>query len=140
MLTTETRIIVRYAEVDRMGIAHHANYPVWFEAGRTDFFRRLGLSYAEIENSGALLPLIKLECNFVSPLRYENEILLKTRLAEFTRVKVTFDYKINYQGKTATTGRTVHAWTNWQLKPVNLAKENPKLYQLLEQSSGAPSK
>jgi acyl-CoA thioester hydrolase len=123
-----------------MGIAHHANYPVWFEAGRTDFFRRLGLSYAEIENCGILLPLIKLECNFISPLRYEDEILLMTSLAEFTRVKATFDYEINYQGKTATTGRTVHAWTNRQLKPVNLAKENPQLYQLLEQSSVASSK
>jgi acyl-CoA thioester hydrolase len=140
MLTTEIRIVVRYAEVDRMGVAHHANYPVWFEAGRTDFFRRLGLSYDEIENSGVLLPLIKLECNFISPLRYEDEILLKTRLTEFTRVKATFDYKIDYQGKTTTTGQTVHAWTNRQLKPVNLAKENPKLYQLLEQSSVASSK
>lgn len=135
MLMTETRIVVRYAEVDRMGIAHHANYPVWFEVGRTDFFQHMGFSYAEIENSGLLLPLIKLECNFISPIRYENEMLLLTRLAEFTKVRIAFIYEINYQERSITTARTIHAWTNRQLKPVNLAKENPGLYQLLEQWS-----
>jgi acyl-CoA thioester hydrolase len=64
----------------------------------------------------------------------EDEILLLTSLAEFTRVKVIFEYKINYQGRATTTGRTVHAWTNRQLKPINLAKGNLRLYQLLEQS------
>ena len=76
MRTTETKIRVRYAEVDRMGVVHHAVYPVWFEVGRTDFFRSLGRSYAELENSGILLPLIQLECHYLSPVRYEDEVIV----------------------------------------------------------------
>jgi len=58
LFISETEIIVRYAETDRMGIVHHSNYPIWFEAARTDFIKNLGMSYSKIEERGFMLPLI----------------------------------------------------------------------------------
>jgi len=73
MLTSETRLVVRYAETDQMGIVHHSNYPVWFEAGRTDFIKGIGLPYSKIEEKGILLPLIELKCCYRGAARYEDE-------------------------------------------------------------------
>lgn len=63
------KLIVCYAETDQMGLAHHANYPIWFECGRTQFFADLGFSYSFIEKKGLLLPLTEMQCAFFSPLR-----------------------------------------------------------------------
>ena len=115
-----------------MGIAHHANYPIWFEAGRTDYFRCLGMTYSEIEDNGILLPLIEMGCCFRGPIRYEDHLLLLTRPAEFTGLKIKFEYEILLQGKSVTTGWTLHACTDHRLKPLNLAKANSRLYQLLK--------
>ena len=68
-MQAETKIITRYSETDQMGIVHHSNYAVWFEAGRTDFFKKVGFSYKEIEGRGILLPLYEMNCKFKSPAR-----------------------------------------------------------------------
>ena len=67
---TETEIKVRYAETDQMKIVHHAVYPVWFEAARTDYMEKAGYSYAKIEEEGIMLPLSRLECSFRECPRY----------------------------------------------------------------------
>ena len=66
-MQTETRFIARYAETDQMGIIHHSNYAVWFEAGRTDFLKKAGVSNTSIESKGILLPLYDMNCKFKSP-------------------------------------------------------------------------
>ena len=107
-----------------MGIVHHSNYPIWFEAGRTTFFKQLGLSYAKIEEAGAILPLTSLNCTFKSPARYEDEIIVRTRVLKMSVVKLVFQYEVLKEGmQLLVSGETSHAWTDKRLKPVNLEKK-----------------
>lgn len=78
-MTTETNLIVRYAETDQMGIAHHSVYPIWFEAARTDFLKQAGMSYQSMERSGLLMPLALWGRNHRGDDHREND-LCKDRL------------------------------------------------------------
>lgn len=133
MFVSETKLIVRYAETDQMGIVHHSNYPVWFEAGRTDFIKKLGMPYSAIEEEGFLLPLIRLECNYKGFAKYEDEVTVKTSIKKLTYTRVIFYYEVykNNEEKPITTGETEHAWTNRNLKPLNLKKCSSHIYDLL---------
>lgn len=131
-METETHFIVRYAETDQMGIVHHSNYPIWFEAGRTDFLKKAGMPNSEIEIKGILLPLSHMECNFLNPARYEEEVVVKTRIKKMTCVRIDFHYEVfNLEMKLLASGMTTHAWTDKQLKPINIQKKQPELYTLL---------
>ena len=136
-MQAETKIITRYSETDQMGIIHHSNYAVWFEAGRTDFFKKIGFSYKEIEGRGILLPLYEMNCKFKSPARYEDEITIKTSLKEITKVRVIFSYKVinDLDGKLLSLGETMHGWTNRDLKLINAEKTIPEVYHLLSKES-----
>lgn len=138
MLFSETRLTVRYAETDRMGIVHHSNYPVWFEAGRTDFIRKMGKSYTEIEDMGILLPLIELKCNFLGTARYEDEIIVRTSLKDISFSRIIFFYEVFKKGEQSaiTTGETMHVWTNNSLKPLNIKKHMPEIYELMSTAIG----
>ena len=136
MVETETRFIARYAETDRMGIVHHSNYAVWFEAGRTDFLKKAGMANSEIETRGIILPLSHLECNFKSPARYEDEIVVKTKIKKMTCVMIVFNYEVLnvVDGRVLATGSTSHAWTDKSLKPLNIEKGLPELCRMLKET------
>ena len=131
----ETKFVARYAETDQMGIVHHSNYAVWFEAGRTEFFTKLGLSIRKIEERGVLLPLYEMNCKFKSPAQYEDEIIVKTKLDSMAKVRVIFSYQVinATNEKILATGKTMHAWTNKYLKPINAETSIPDVYSLLRQ-------
>lgn len=137
MITTETKFVVRYAETDQMGIVHHSNYPVWFEAGRTDYIRMLGISYSEIESKGILFPLIDMNCKFLDAARYEDEIKVITSIGGLTPVRVTFNYEVYKNGSNSpiSKGSTVHTWTNTGLKPVSIKKKMPEIYDEMKRNS-----
>ena len=101
---------VRYAETDAMGIAHHSNYFVWFEAGRTEFCRRRGLAYRDIEGSGFFIVVVEASCRYKKPLRYDDRFTVRTVLEEATPKKFVFAYEIlGPEGAPPlATGRTVH--------------------------------
>ncbi len=132
-MQTETRFIARYAETDQMGIIHHSNYAVWFEAGRTDFLKNAGVSNTNIEAKGILLPLYEMNCKFKSPAKYEDEIVVLTSLKQISRVRLSFSYQVINAATLIliATGETMHAWTDKSLKPVNAAKTVPEIYSLL---------
>lgn len=136
MFVSETPLTVRYAETDQMGVVHHSNYAVWFEAGRTDFMRKMGLSYSMVEKNGAKLPLLELKCRFKGFARYEDEIIIKTCIAQYTATRLVFNYKVfrNGEQKHITEGETVHCWTDGNLKPVNLKKYRPEIFKLIEKT------
>ena len=117
MILWETELIARYCETDQMGIIHHSNYPKWFEAGRTDFFKKLGLRYSKIEEEGVLLLLIDLKCSFKSPARYEDEILVRTKPVEMSCVRLSFSYEVFKKDDMSllASGETSHAWTEKSL-------------------------
>lgn len=133
MFFSETKIIVRYAETDQMGIVHHSNYPIWFEAGRTDFIKKMGMPYSRIEEDGILLPLIELKCVYKGASKYEDEIVIKTSIKELTFSRIVFYYEVykNNEPNLVTWGETMHAWTNRELKPVNIKKYAPEIYKLI---------
>jgi acyl-CoA thioester hydrolase len=92
--STEIEFRVRYAETDQMGVVYHTNYLVWCEMGRTDFIRRRGMSYADIEKSGTLLAVADLTARFHGAARYEQVIRVQTSLADLQSRLIVFDYLI----------------------------------------------
>ncbi len=133
MYISETKLTVRYAETDQMGIVHHSCYPVWFEAGRTDFIKKMGLPYSEIEKSGVLLPLIELKCSYKGFSQYEDEITVRTSVKQHNGIRTTFYYEVFKPGCDGpiTTGETIHAWVNREFKPVNIKKYKPEIHRLV---------
>jgi len=95
--TTHAR--VRYGETDQMGVVYHANYLVYFEIGRTDLIRSLGVSYAELEKDGLRLPVVDLGVRFHEPARYDEELAIETRLTKVTGVRLVFEYTVRRVGE-----------------------------------------
>src|SRR5687768_6695824 len=112
----ESRTRVRYKDTDQMGIAHHSNYIVWFEVGRTDLCREAGLTYREIEEHGFLLVVAEVSCCYRTPLRYYEEVLIRTSIDEAGSRSMRFHYvrrSINaYQ--TRATAISLHYWLDGQ--------------------------
>jgi acyl-CoA thioester hydrolase len=90
----ESKLRVRYAETDAMGVVYHANYLVWFEVGRGDFFRALGLDYGEWEERGYFLPVSEAYARYVSPAGYWDLIAVRTWLEETRSRSVTLGYEV----------------------------------------------
>lgn len=131
----QSEIVVRYAETDQMGIVHHSVYPIWYEVGRTDFCRALGVPYSEMEAMGVMTPLIEMGSRFISPAKYEDLLLLETRLVKLDSVRIKFSYKVYQQadGKLINTGNTTHMWVNSEsFQMVQLKKKHPDLYTKLK--------
>jgi acyl-CoA thioester hydrolase len=96
-VTTEVR--VRYAETDQMGIVYYANYLVWFEIGRVELLRSLGLAYSQLEiEHECILPVVEATCRYKSPARYDDQILIETRPSLLRRSVIKFAYRILRKG------------------------------------------
>jgi acyl-CoA thioester hydrolase len=119
-----TQVRVRYAETDQMGIVYYANYLVWFELGRVELLRSLGLAYSRLETDhGCILPVIQAHCRYRSPARYDDEILIETRPEMMRGSVLKFAYKIfraaNQKGEERellAEGETVHIVCDDQLQ------------------------
>lgn len=94
MMSGEIQIRVRYAETDRMGLLHHANYLVYFEQGRTELLRPLGSSYKQMEDAGYFLVLVKVEVKYRKPARYDDLLTLKTTVTRVTPVRIEHKYEL----------------------------------------------
>lgn len=94
MLSGEITIRVRYAETDRMGLLHHANYLVYFEQGRTELLRQSGRSYKDVEDEGFFLVLVKLEIRYRQPARYDDLLTLRTTVTRTTAVRIEHSYEL----------------------------------------------
>lgn len=101
----EFTVRVRYAETDQMGVVYHGNYAQYFEMGRVEWLRNLGVSYKWMEDNGVMLPVVSLEMNYKKPARYDDILRVKTILKSQTSVKIEFDYEIyNESNQLLTTG------------------------------------
>ncbi|OYQ37761.1 thioesterase [Flavobacterium cyanobacteriorum] len=101
----EIKVRVRYAETDKMGVVYHGNYAQYFEMGRVEWLRNLGLSYAFMEEQGIMLPVVQLTLNYKKPARYDDLLTVRTILKKRASVKIEFDYEIyNERGELLTTG------------------------------------
>lgn len=117
-----SRVRVRYADTDKMGVAYYANYLVWFEVGRTEWLREAGFTYREVEQAGIILPVIEAHCEYRQPARYDDEIDIRARGALLSPVRVRFDYEIVrcLDGALAAAGHTVHASVDSSGRPTRL--------------------
>ena len=93
-MTGEITIRVRYAETDRMGLLHHANYLVYFEQARTELLRSLGHTYKDLEDGGHLLVLTKFEVRYRSPARYDDLLTIRTTVQRTTAVRIDHRYEV----------------------------------------------
>jgi acyl-CoA thioester hydrolase len=109
MLDGEITIRVRYAETDRMGLLHHANYLVYFEQGRTELLRSCGLAYKDLEDQGYLLVLTRADVRYRSPARYDDLLTLRTTVVCTTAVRIDHRYELLREGVLLAEGSTTLA-------------------------------
>jgi len=106
-----SRVRVRYAETDQMGIVYYANYLVWFEVGRTDWLREMGWSYRDMEADGISLPVIEARCTYHESARYDEELEVRTTSTLESPIRIQFLYEVvrAADGATLASGMTMHA-------------------------------
>ncbi|RAP75627.1 acyl-CoA thioesterase [Paenibacillus montanisoli] len=149
---------VRYQETDQMGVVFHGNYVTWFEIGRTEFVRAFGMSYEAAEKQGLLLPVVDLDCAYHSPARYDEAVIVCTRLEQFSPIRISFRSEIRLvheadaawtqhgpgaqwfrgeepPGKLLVSGGTRHVWVNREWRPTRLDKQMPELYGFMDSAS-----
>ncbi len=127
-------ITARYAETDMMGIIHHSVYPVWFEAARTNYIKSLGVTYSELEREGIMLPLSELNCKYIRPLHYEDEVIIETIISKLSFAKIEFSYRAVFNGDVMAQGSTLHGFVDSKtFRPVNIKKIRPQLYEKLSE-------
>ncbi|WP_211746820.1 thioesterase family protein [Paenibacillus sp. Marseille-Q4541] len=151
------RFRVRYQESDQMGVVYHANYVNWFEIGRTEMIRSLGLTYRSMEEEGVLLPVIGLDLKYKRPAKYDDYVTVWTRINQMSSVRLSYEYEVRRDdslsdvehspssvgpvlpsavlpGELLVTGTTQHAWVNRDFRPVRLDKSFPNLYDALSKA------
>lgn len=117
-----SRVRVRYAETDQMGVVYHSNYLIWFEIGRTDWLRETGWTYREMEADGIQLPVIEAHCEYRQGARYDDDVEVRTQAKQLSPVRLQFDYQAirRADGVTLATGHTVHATIDRTGRPVRM--------------------
>lgn len=131
-MKTFSEITVRYAETDQMGIAHHSVYAVWYEVGRTEYVKQFGISYTEMEKAGVMMPLTSLECHFILPAKYEDEIIIETIPYKVSQARMSFEYTaVRKKDKVKIGwGRTEHGFVDSVThRPVSVKKRLPDLFE-----------
>ncbi len=130
--TTQTR--VRYSETDQMGYVYYGNYASYFEIGRVECLRSLGLPYKELENQGIMLPVMDLHVNFKSAAKYDDLLTIHTSIVSLIGSKILFEYEIkNEQAKTLSTGYTHLVFVNREnMRPIRPTQEVIELLQPFE--------
>jgi acyl-CoA thioester hydrolase len=125
-----SKVRVRYAETDQMGVVYHSNYFVWFEVGRTDLLRSTGVTYREMEMDGVSLPVIEAHCEYKQPARYDDDLEIRTTGTLMSPARVAFTYEVVRSGdsQTMATGRTVHASIDRSGRPCRLPQRVKELF------------
>jgi acyl-CoA thioester hydrolase len=135
MPVSQTRIRVRYAETDQMGVVYYANFFIWFEIGRVELLRQLGFQYKEMETEDDChIPVVEATCRYRSPARYDDELLLETTVLALRRTVIKFGYRLLRPENDALTllaeGETTHVTVNRSMRKVRLPQ---KYVAVLEQ-------
>ncbi len=127
---TSARVRVRYAETDKMGVVYYANYLVWFEVARCEWFRETGSTYQALEASGTILPVIEAHCEYGRPARYDDEIEIRTSARLLSPARLRFDYELRRptDSQPLAAGYTVHAGVDTAGRPRRLPPEVRSLF------------
>jgi acyl-CoA thioester hydrolase len=135
----ETTARVRYAETDRMGVVYYANYLVWFEIGRVETFRQMGLSYKEMEEADDSWAVVaKAQCRYLKPVFYDDLVCIRTQVTESRSRTLRFGYEIRRQGtdELLATGETLHVICDGKNRPKALPEKYRKYFPLTARQAG----
>ncbi len=121
-LKNVTSLRVIYGDTDQMGVVYYANYLRWFEKGRTEFLRQIGLPYASIEQRGFHFPVVEVNCRYCESARYDEVVKVETELARIRRASLTFSYRIARESDDVllATGSTKHACLDRAGRPIRM--------------------
>ena len=120
----ETRVRVRYAETDQMGVVYYANYLVWMEVARVEYCRSRGFNYKDMEaQDGVFLAVVEARCRYHYPARFDQEVVIRTSLAEANPRLVSFAYQMQVSSRTIATGETKHVFCDREMKPTRLPQK-----------------
>ncbi len=113
MISDKIQFRVRYGETDQMSYVYHGNYAAYFEMGRTEWLRKLGISYKKMEKDGIMLPVISLNTNYLSPAKYDDFLTLKTTLSKRPTAKIEFEFELfNEKDELLTTAIAILVFVN----------------------------
>ncbi len=129
--TAETKVRVRYAETDQMGVAYYANFFVWFEIGRTEYCRQCGIVYRDMEREDdAYIIVAEATCRYKAPARYDDLLRIRTSVKEARKRVITFAYEVysDETGQLLATGTTTHVITGRNGRPKSLPKKYQKIF------------
>ena len=135
---SETTVRVRYAETDQMGVVYYANYLIYFEIGRVEHMRQLGVSYKEMEiQDDSFIMVAESNCRHLRPARYDDLLLIRTRVAEVRRRTIRFAYEIvnGSSGVVLATGETLHVVCDSEGRPKALPDKYRKYFPLTEEKT-----
>jgi acyl-CoA thioester hydrolase len=131
-VVAESRLRVRYAETDQMGVVYHSNHFIWFEIGRVELMRQLGFSYRDMEREhGLFIAVADARCRYKAPARYDEELIVRTRLKNVRESMVHFGYELLRadDGLLLAEGETTHVVTNKQMKITPLPEQFLKAFR-----------
>ncbi len=122
----ETRIRVRYAETDQMGVVYYANYLVWMEVGRVELCKAFGFNYRDMEREdGVLMAVAEANCRYAAPARFDDEVVIRTRVEDANPRIVTFSYEmcVAEDGRKLASGYTRHIMVDRQFRRTRLPQK-----------------
>ena len=121
--STETRIRVRYAETDQMGVAYYANYLIWMEVARGELCKACGFNYSDMERDGVLMAVAEVNCRYKFPAQYDNEVSIRSWIEEANTRMVTIHYEMFAGERTLATGFTRHVYVSREMQRVRLPEK-----------------
>ena len=131
-MVCESRLRVRYAETDQMGVVYHANHFIWFEIGRVELMRQMGFSYRDMEREhGCFIPVVDARCRYKAPARYDDEIIVRTHLKNVRESVIHFGYELVRagDGELLAEGETTHMIIDAKMKTSGAAAEHFKVFR-----------
>ncbi len=131
-IVNESRIRVRYAETDQMGVVYHANHFIWFEVGRVELLRQLGFSYKDMEQQdNCFIAVVDARCRYKAPAVYDDEILVRTRLKNIRESMIHFAYELVRvgDGTLIAEGETTHIVADAQMQKTTLPEKYMKVFR-----------
>ena len=113
MYVSETKVRVRYSETDKMGYVYYGNYPAYFEVGRAEAMRQLGMTYRQMEEEGVMMPIASMNVKYIRPAYYDDLLTIRTIVKDFPSSRMHFFYEVyNEQGKLLNQGETILAFVS----------------------------
>lgn len=122
-----------YYETDQMGIIHHSNYIRWFEEARINLLEKIGVGYDLMEKMGIISPVLAVQCDYKSMTRFNDTVLIQTKVAEYNGVKLVINYTVTdkVSGEVRCVGETRHCFLSKDHKPLSLKRSYPEIHKIM---------